>query len=227
MVPDTLYPIKCQTRYIRVAGEDMATSEPFAGFRLNTENTKFLFTEQSDLSTFVEAPITYFEGETVTCIAPDGESNTLVESAGTNGTTEFSPTKGGVWKLVNSRGETVLVGVAWNVFGDNWSQESPLATLFKMQTDTGPDRKTRKNEHPAIAYSGDNWRGDVSKPAVLTFIPPEGSGVESTVLNLTGSGVSQFTFNHPGLWTVTLEMHDDTVHTAKIFIRGGLTVYVR
>lgn len=204
------------------------TSSSYTGFSLNTEKTPLVVSGKSELSKFVVAPFTYRKGESITYVAPDGTEGTLVESAQADGTCTFTPDKAGVWKFVNSRSGSVLLGVAWDALGVKWSATSPLSALFAMQTDTsGPDRKTGKEVLPKVAYSGDNWRGDVTKPAKLTFTPPAGSGLEATTLELQGTGVSRFDFNCLGLWGVSLEMVDGTVHTAEVFIRGGFTVYVR
>ena len=48
---------------------------------------------------------------------------------------------------------------------------------------------------PPVAYSGDDWKGDLTKASTITFTPPEGSGLEPTTWNKTGRGASAFTFS--------------------------------
>ena len=79
----------------------------------------------------------------------------------------------------------------------------------------GPDRKSRSDTVPPVAYSGDDWEGDASKAATLTFVAPDGT---ETVLNRTGTGVENFVFDRTGVWTVTLEANGAT-STAELFLR--------
>ena len=79
----------------------------------------------------------------------------------------------------------------------------------------GPNRRSRSDTVPPVAYSGDGWRGNASKAATLTFVAPDGT---DTVLNMTGAGAESFTFDKPGHWTVLLAA-DGKTSTADIFIR--------
>ncbi len=86
----------------------------------------------------------------------------------------------------------------------------------------------KKREAPPIAYSGDDWKGDLTKASTITFTPPEGSGLEATTWNKTGKGAEAFTFNAKGDWTVTLAFADGTTKTATITIESvGFMLIVR
>ena len=100
------------------------------------------------------------------------------------------------------------------------------ANLVWLETvDEGPDRKLKNSEMPPVAYSGDDWKGDFSKAATVTFTPPDGSGLAATTWNRTGKGAEPFTFNAKGVWTVTLKFADNTTRTAHIDIQAaGLTL---
>ena len=142
--------------------------------------------------------ITFRDGETVTVTPPGGGAG--IQLTGSNGTATFTPTSGGVWKLANSNGETALVGVSWGVHADAPAPSSGATATFAADTvQDGPDRKLKKDEAPPVAYSGDNWHGDLSKAATVTFTPPEGSGIDATTWNKTGTGADTFTFNAKGV----------------------------
>ena len=92
----------------------------------------------------------------------------------------------------------------------------------------GPDRKLKKREAPPAAYSGDDWAGDLSKAATLTFTPPDGGEAQTPTLDPTGTGVKSFTFDKPGNWTVTLTFADGTTKTAIVTIQtAGFMLIVR
>ena len=78
-----------------------------------------------------------------------------------------------------------------------------------------------RREAPLVAYSGDDWHGDLSKASTITFTPPEGSELAATTWNKTGRGASAFTFNKNGVWTVTLKFADNTTRTAQIDIQAS------
>ena len=83
---------------------------------------------------------------------------------------------------------------------------------------------------PPVAYSGDDWAGDLSKAATVTFTPPEGSGLEATTWNKAnpGTGAATFTFNAKGVWTVTLTFTGGSTRTANITIENaGFMLIVR
>ena len=85
-----------------------------------------------------------------------------------------------------------------------------------------------RREAPLVAYSGDDWHGDLSKASTITFTPPEGSELAATTWNKTGRGASAFMFNKKGVWTVELKFADNTTRTALIEIPvTGLTLVVK
>lgn len=209
------------------AGEDIATSEAVS-FRFNTVSPVIIDSSAAK-DTFYDWPLTYRQGETVTVTSPSGETTTLVSSAAADGTQAYVPTSGGLWTLANSNGDTAVVGVSWAVYGEEWSLDATFP--FMMHTEgEGPDRKLKRSEAPPVAYSGDDWAGDLSKAATLTFTPPEGSGLDPTTLNKSnpGTGAQSFTFNKIGDWTVTLTFANGTTKTATITIeRTGFMIIVR
>ena len=137
---------------------------------------------------------------------------------------------GGVWHLANSNGAHARIGIAWAVFDDGGTlAETSAGTGFIADAaQTGPDRKLKKSEVPPVAYSGDDWTGDLSKASTITFAPPEGSELAATTWNKTGRGASAFTFNKKGVWTVTLKFADNTTRTAHINIQAsGFMIIVK
>ena len=175
-------------------------------------------------------PVTYRAGETVTLTSPAGASTTPVSDAAANGETALAGAfnADGVWRLVNSNGGSALVGVAWETFGAPWREASADASCRMHTEGEGPDRKLKRREAPPVAYSGDDWKGDLTKASTITFTPPEGSGLEPTTWNKTGRGASAFTFNKKGVWTVELKFANNTTRTAHIDIRAtGFVLVVR
>lgn len=65
----------------------------------------------------------------------------------------------------------------------------------------GPRRKTQLKLMLPVSYSGDNWVGDDTAAATVTFVSPK--GIE-TVYNLIGTGAQSFDAWESGVWTVTL-----------------------
>lgn len=197
---------------------DLTTSATYDGFRLNTVKPIVVRT-RAEAEAF--GAVTYRAGETVTVTAPDDTLSTLASNAPTAGVSAFTPTTGGLWRLDNSNGESALVGVAWGVFGDGWSQDFTATLSLKMHTvGVGPDRRGQSHQFPAVAYSGDNWLGAVAASTV-TFIPPDGA---PTALNLTGTGITSFVFGKSGQWTVRLAMADGMTREAVITVIGGLVI---
>ena len=175
--------------------------------------------------------VAYRIGETVTATAPNGTETALVSDADATGAVAFSPASGGYWTLSNSSLETAKFLVAWAVNGDVDTAIVSSADYGAYWLDTvqaGPDRKLKKREVPPVAYSGDDWVGDISKAATVTFTPPEGSGLEATTWNKTGNGAGAFTFNARGVWTVALTFADNTTRTAQIDIQtAGFMLIVK
>ena len=208
-----------------LADEDLATSAVFGGIRMNTSGLPTVISSQSDMTALAAWPVTYREGDTVTATAPDGTTRTLADNAAASGVAAFAPDAGGLWRLVNSNGETALVGVSWSVFGESWTLDFVTGSRVGMHTiGDGPDRKVKKGDVPPVAYSGDDWCGDVSKSVSVTFTPPRGSGISPTTLQLNGTGATTFTFTEPGRWTVSLTMADGTTRTATLFVYRAMFV---
>lgn len=211
IVASTVFPL--------LAGEDLATSVAFDGVHMNTSGLPTVISSQSDIAELVAWPVTYREGDTVTATAPDGTTRTLAENAAEDGAVAFAPDAGGLWRLANSNGETALVGVSWSVFGESWALDFGTASPVRMHTiGDGPNRKVKKSKVPQVAYSGDDWLGDVSKSVSVTFTPPKDSGIPPTTLQLTGTGATSFTFTEPGQWMVSLAMADGTTRTATLVV---------
>ena len=209
-----------------LAGVDIATSEAYGGVLVDTSGKPIALSTLSDVEAFAARSVTYRTGETVTALAPDGSSVALVASpAATGGDVSFEPTAGGLWRLVNSSGDNVAVGVAWAVFGDGWSVDfaSPLRVRANT-TEDGPNRKVKLQQAPLVAYSGDDWVGDLDAASSVTFIAPSG---EEASFDQTGTGSLEFSFNKTGRWTVRLEMEDHSTHEATIVVVGGFVISYR
>ena len=116
----------------------------------------------------------------------------------------------GVWRLVSS-----LDGSLYT-----WAQIEYRADA----RGEGPNRRSRSDTVPPVAYSGDNWIGDMSKAATLTFVSPDGT---ETVLNRIGSGAESFTFDKTGHWTITLRMADGSTRTAELLLRDQFMINFR
>lgn len=208
----------------QAAGADLATSTAYGGFRLNTVSP-IVASTRAEAESLADWPVTYRAGETVTAVAPDGRTVTLVAAAATGGSVSFAPDADGLWRLANSNGAKASVCVAWTVFGNAWSLDFVVDSPFKMHTlGEGPDRSAGVREIPPVSYTGDDWLGDVSKASSLEFVSP--SGVVTT-LPLAGTGVTSFRFTEKGVWTVRLTMAaDGTVREASIDVTGGFVLIV-
>ena len=170
-------------------------------------------------------PVSIRAGETATATSCTGEA-TALESPSLVSVLDM----GGVWTLANSEQGTAKIGVAWAANGDigiSLASASAYGTYAADSKQPGPDRKVRISDVPPVAYSGDDWIGDVSKAAALKFVSPD--GVETTI-NLTGTGTTtpeQFMLDKIGVWTVRLTMADSTVRTAQINVMGGFAIIFR
>lgn len=176
--------------------------------------------------------VTYRAGETVTLTAPDGTTATVVaDAAAAGGATLAVGTGGlssdGLWRLDNSNGSVAFVGVAWETFGAAWRQAGDDRTVVLDTLAEGPDRKLKEREVPPVAYSGDDWAGDLSKAATVRFTSPGGSTI---TWNRTGTDAETFTFNERGTWKVEMwygsDMSDDPDKTAQINIQTAGFVFV-
>ena len=134
---------------------------------------------------------------------------------------------GGVWTLSNSGLETARIGIAWSVYGDGGRTlaSGGSAECYKVNSmQTGPDRTTKKKDVLPVAYTGDNWIGDVSKASSLSFVSP--SGVTNT-FNFAGTDATSFKFGDPGCWTVILSMVDGATHKAAVMVNGYIVISFR
>ena len=199
------------------------TSEPVTFYFNNAEVSPYGVAAADSF-----APVTYKVGESVSMTAPDGTVTPRVTSASTDGTFSFVPTCGGVWTLTSSKWGSVLVAVPWAIYGESGSVGTDTVTFAADTVQEGPNRKLKKKEVPPVAYSGDNWAGDLSKAATLTFTPPDGGEPQTPTLDPAGTGAMSFTFNKVGDWTVTLTFADGTTKTAIVtIVRTGFIVFVR
>ena len=182
-------------------------------------------------------PATYAASETVTATSPGGVVTAVMSDAASDGTVDLPQraggpiNAGGVWSLANSNGAQARIGVAWAVFGDGGTlADTAAGTGFIADAaQPGPDRKLKKSEVPSVAYSGNDWGAvatSATLPATITFTPPEGSGLEATTWDRTGTGAETFTFNEKGIWMVTLAFAGGTTHTAQIDIQAAGFVFV-
>lgn len=189
----------------------------------STEDAKYSVASSAEVAAL--PPVFIRGGETATATSCTGVATTL-ESPSLVSVLDM----GGVWTLANSGQGTAKIGVAWAVNGDVGipiASASAYGTYAADSMQPGPDRKTRLADVPPVAYSGDDWAGDVSKASTLTFVSPSGA---ETAINLTGTGTtapSQFKFGKAGRWTVRLTMADSTVRTAQINVTGGFAIIFR
>lgn len=189
----------------------------------SAKEAKYSVASQAEIAAL--PPVSIRDGETATATPYTGVA-TALESPSLVSVLD----KGGVWTLANSEQGTAKIGVAWTVNGDfdiPIASASAYGTYAADSKQPGPDRKVRISDVPPVAYSGDDWVGDVSKAATLTFISPD--SVETSI-NLTGTGTTtpeQFVFDKTGFWTVRLTMADSTVCTAQINVTGGFAIIFR
>ena len=220
-------------------GEDPEEPVEPVAIRVTSDTVTFKLRTGSGTATMSSAdlatwPVTYRAGETVSLTSPAGASTTPVSDAAANGETALAGAfnTDGVWRLANSNGGSALVGVAWGTFGSPWRETSASASCRMHTEGEGPDRRLKRSEAPPVAYSGDDWKGDLSKAATLTFTPPEGSGLTATTWNKTnpGTGAAAFTFNAKGVWTVTLSFANNTPEPRIAYItieHAGFVLIVR
>ena len=169
--------------------------------------------------------VAFRKGETVTATPCAGAPSTLVASAESAGAVAFAPDAGGVWVLANSGQGTARIGVAWHVYGDGGTlaESSGVGPYGIDSIEGGPGRKTPRRNALPIAYSGDNWAGNPSKPAVLTVVSPD--GVE-TGLAFSGTGAFPFPFDSIGKWKVRLSAAGMS-QEAELDLYGGFVTSIR
>ena len=207
-----------------LADDLLASSGLSPTFRVfSTEVAKYSVSSSAEVAAL--PPVSIRGGETATATSCTG-AVTVLESPSLVSVLDM----GGVWTLANSEQGTAKIGVAWAVNGDVGipiASASAYGTYAADSKQPGPDRKVKISDVPPVAYSGDDWIGDVSKAAALKFVSPD--GVETTI-NLTGTGTTtpeQFMLDKIGVWTVRLTMADSTVRTAQINVMGGFAIIFR
>ena len=218
-----LFAICMSLAVLAAKGEDLAVSDAVT-FRLNTSGKALVITNSASLALLENAPITYREGETVAVFAPDGMETVLKQEADFSGTVAFRPTAGGLWRLENSNGEAALIGVTWDVFADGWRIDTDDATALRLDTEKeGPDRKVFRRLVPPVAYSGDDWMGDLTGAASLSFTSPSGT---VTVMDCNpGNGAVDFQFPEIGKWRAVVTFTDGTSREAEIeIIAQGMVI---
>ena len=213
---------------VSLLADGLPVTSEAATFRFFSNGTSvFGLTNTADVASW---PIVWQTGETVTATARDGIVRTLTEN-GSSTSASLPVGVGGVWHVVNSNGESATICIPWSAFGDQLSLVSLASSPYGFDTlQEGPDRKTKKSGALPVAYSGDDWVGDLSKAATLTFTPPEGSGLDPTTLSKSnpGTGAQSFMFNKVGDWTVTLTFANGTTRTATITIeKTGFVIIVK
>ena len=203
-------------------GELLVQSDDSAPFAVYSVDDAVYAT--SSLSEIASLPPVFSRpGETVTATSPSGVAAIL-------GSASLASVlnAGGVWTLANSVHGFARIGVAWAVYGDGGTLATGGAAeayaADSMQS--GPNRRIHFHDVLPVAYTGDNWVGDASKAATVTFTPPAGSGLDPTTLNLTGTGTQSFAFQKPGLWTVRLTMSNGMVREATVNISTGMMLIV-
>ena len=214
---------------LSAAADVPVATSPLATFAFNTiDRSPFIVATTEAAAAFADYPLTWQRGETLAVEAPDGTVTTFAADAAAAGSRAFAPTSGGAWKITNPEEGSAYVCVPWSVFGDGgFVCASPAANPFAVDLqENGPNRKVRDRISPPIAYSGDDWAGDVSKAATVTFTPPTGSGLEPTTWNdlSGGNGARAFTFSKSGKWTVLMTFADGTTREATVNVVGGFIV---
>lgn len=205
-------------------GDELAVTESATTFRLYINGeTPYSLTNAADIAAW---PVTWREGEIVSAAAMDGTAYAFSTDAASEGSVTL-PEKGGVWSLANDGIGSAAVLVPWTVAqGDGISlAESGSSGAYALDTqEDGPNRKNYDRRFPPIAYSGDDWAGDLASASVLTVTPPPNRGTTTVFDALSGTGIQPFAFDKSGRWTVSLAMDDGTTCTAIINLPGGLTI---
>lgn len=205
-------------------GDWMAETASATVFRLNTHAAPaYTLPSKHVLDAF--GAVTWRAGETVTVTQPDGTTRVLVSEAETAGSVVIPFDAGGVWQLCNSMQGTVRIGVPWTVFGDGGKLGEATARLSFLDTEaSGPNRRTVRGVARAVAYSGDQWLGEIGAASVLTVTAPDGT---AQTMECLGTGTQAFCPHLRGLWTVTLAA-GDSVRTSEISVfDAGTMMLVR
>ncbi len=167
--------------------------------------------------------ITYRDGETVSVTSPNGVTTVL---SGTDGTINYTPASGGVWKFENSNGETAYVGVGWNVHNDGFTPTTDAANLTWLETTVeGPDRKVKTKDNVAMAYSDAAFNGAATGTITLTLTSP--SNVETVYTKEPGENAKTLRLNQTGIWTVALTTSSGTSTAHITVISAGMMIIIK
>ena len=198
-----------------------------------TDGTSYALTNAAEVTAWL---VTWQAGEVVTATATQDGTEYVLAGAETVATSAPLPaSKGGVWTLHNSVEGPATICIPWHVFGDGGLLGTGTVGFAADTVRDGPDRKTKAKEALPVVYSGDDWAGDLSKAATVTFTPPSGSSLEPTTWVRPGDGVAvgtgaeEFKFTEKGDWTVALTFADGShPYEAKITIeRSGFVILIR
>ena len=228
-------------RFMLVAMASSAASIAFAAFDGTTvESEPVLFRAYvtggapyalvgvSDVTAW---PITWKSGEIVTATATqDGLEYTIADSATVATSAPLPAQKGGVWKLYNSAEGSATICIPWSASEIGGVLGTGMSDFVADTAKDGPNRRVRTSPPSLVAFSGDDWTGDVSKAATVTFTPPADSGLEAVTWNdlAGGNGARSFKFSAAGTWTVLLTFADGTTQTSLIEVyNAGLMILFR
>lgn len=210
---------------VGLGGETLAVSNDKT-FRLYLTDADFYaLTNAEDIATW---KVTWRDGEAVEATAMDGTAYTVADGTGNASSAVLPGERGGLWTFENSVQGKAAVSVPWALYqGAGIALVTAGGVGWRLATDqAGPDRKVMKNTPiPPVAYSGDDWSGDVSLASALAFTSPSGN---TTTVETAGYGSHAFTFDETGVWTVVLSFADGASKTACINVtRKGMTILFR
>ena len=207
-------------------GDVLATAETPAEFEVYTsDNAVYAATSVAALEELL--PIYCLAGDVITATAYDGTIKTISEGLPSDGPIKFTPDKGGIWTLVNSKQEVARIGVSWDLYDGVGTElsDSTHSSLYAVETvQSGPNRKVKKIDVLPLAYTADKWINYAPGAVKLLITAPDGI---KTDLNLSGSGAEKFSFNRNGDWNLLMTMADGTQMSSTVTIIGGVALLVR
>lgn len=164
-----------------------------------------------------ESPGRVVDGDELVDLAPgdgyvfmlDGTDGLLAELTVPDGF-RLEALPDGLWRLAASDDGCLVVG--------------PSTVYPADSRRRGPVRLTARRAALPVAYSGDDWLGDVTKASSLTFVSPSG---RETAFDLTGTGAVRFTFDEDGAWRIRLAADGAAARETVVFIRCGFVLTVR
>jgi hypothetical protein len=188
------------------------------------DNSTYAILDQASVDEWEDGKITWREGDSVVALSPSGVASVLVDGAQNAGGSGFAFNQGGLWKLVNSKQGEVVVGVAWNVFGDGGKlAENTLKDgFFAESRRAGPDRRVFVGETVPVAFSPQEPLSPDGGERELNLVSPSGNA-----MTLRGAASQNVCFSERGNWTVTRSSGAEE-QTATICVRGRSTkIYLR